>query len=344
MTRQNNFDALRFWAAVAVLWSHAFPLGEAIQDPLTVLTHGQTSIGSMAVAVFFVISGYLITWSYKRTDAPRRFAASRLLRIMPGLLVMLLITVFIAGLALTDFNLKDYFENKLTYRYLYMNIPIFTAFGETLPGVFSTNPYTNHVNGSLWTLGYEVRCYGLVLILGLFGWLTERIALALYVPMIGLAVLVDKSHHLTWETGWLTALFLAGAILYLTKLHERTNWVLLSLIVMNGAVLFTNLIEIMMASAGAYLIIATGASKTLKIPYLSRFGDLSYGTYIYAFPVQQIIAQTLGTASTWFLNGLIATPIVLTMAALSWRFIEKPALALKERTTEFPSRSANYSE
>src|SRR5215471_10228866 len=76
MTRQNNFDALRFWAAVAVLWSHAFPLGEAIQDPLTVLTHGQTSIGSMAVAVFFVISGYLITWSYKRTDAPRRFAAT----------------------------------------------------------------------------------------------------------------------------------------------------------------------------------------------------------------------------------------------------------------------------
>jgi peptidoglycan/LPS O-acetylase OafA/YrhL len=83
-----------------------------------------------------------------------------------------------------------------------------------------------------------------------------------------------------------------------------------------------------MATAGAYLVIFVAEGELMRVPYLSRFGDLSYGIYIWAFPVQQMAAQ-FWSNSNWLINGLASMPFVLVLAALSWRFIEKPALSLK---------------
>lgn len=319
-----------------MLWSHTFPLGGLNQrEPIAALTGGQATIGSIAVAVFFVISGYLITWSYERAPIPMQFMRSRVLRILPALFVVLLLIVFVVGPALTTSSLRDYFLSPQPYKFFYGNYVnfFFPGGSDELPGLFANNPFPKAVNGSLWTLGYEFRCYLLVLLLGVVGLLKRSTVLMLCTIMILMMVLVDRSHHLTtWQSAVFTGYFLAGSALYLWKPSGNLFSGLLALAALVGAAIFTNLFVVAMASAGAYLVIYM-ATWSVRVPYISRFGDLSYGIYIYAFPVQQAAAQFFGESSNWLLNGLVSTPIVLVLAGLSWIFIEKPALALKARSS-----------
>src|SRR3954464_3664915 len=158
--RANNFDALRFWAALAVLWSHSFPitLGAQYPQPLASVSFGQTNLGRVAVAFFFVISGYLITRSFERSRSTWSFVRARALRIMPGLIVVLIAVAFVLGPLVTSIPLHDYFTSSAPYRYVITQAS-FSGHAE-LPGVFDRNPVA-HANDSLWTLRYEVACYAL---------------------------------------------------------------------------------------------------------------------------------------------------------------------------------------
>ena len=79
------------------------------------------------------------------------------------------------------------------------------------------------------------------------------------------------------------------------------------------------------------LIIISGALGTPVLRRFGRFGDISYGLYIYAYPVQQTVLW-IGGASLPFWQGMILSLIItVALAALSWHWIEKPALSLKNR-------------
>ena len=175
----NNFDALRLGAALAVLASHSVPLsyGNNEWEPVWRASQHQATLGHLSVAVFFVISGYLITASYARRPDPVRFVGARVLRLLPGLAVMLALVTVVAGLLLTTLPLADYFASPATLRFFVGNLSVF-AFTANLPGVFGSNPFPSAVNGSLWTLAYEVECYAAVLLLGVAGCLTRWVALA----------------------------------------------------------------------------------------------------------------------------------------------------------------------
>src|SRR5262245_25227928 len=118
-SRENNFDALRFWAALVVLWSHAFPIahGSEQHEPLYALSGGQSTLGAVAVSLFFVISGYLITRSFERSASAWDFVRARLLRIMPALLVVLLLTAFVLGPVLSGWSLAEYLRSSVVYKY-----------------------------------------------------------------------------------------------------------------------------------------------------------------------------------------------------------------------------------
>src|SRR6267154_2060369 len=329
MGRNNNFDALRFWAALAVLWGHSFPLGANQPDPLDALTHGQTSIGGIAVAIFFVISGYLITGSYRNSPRPLRFMKSRALRIFPGLIAVLLLTAFVVGPLITTLPLREYFLDPLTYKFAYHSLPIFKGNFDELPGVFLTSNTPKSVNGSLWTLNYEFRCYLLVLLFGMVG-LLNRVVMSIGLTLLlALIVFMDHSNFLFSNSVILTAYFFAGSILFLIGITPNRFLVAACLIAIIASLIVGARFPVVMTLAGSYIVICIGISNAIRIPYLSRFGDLSYGTYIYAFTVQQIVALTFASNSTWLINAAVSTPIVVGLAALSWRYVEKPALDLK---------------
>ncbi|HKU43756.1 MAG TPA: acyltransferase [Polyangiales bacterium] len=339
--RQNNFDALRFWAALVVLWSHAFPIayGSEAHEPLYALSGGQSTLGGVAVSLFFVISGYLITRSFERSESSWTFTRARILRIAPALLVVLAITAFALGPIVSDHSAAEYFRSGAPYRYVLAQAS-FTRHIDVLSGVFADHalPY---VNASLWTLRYEVACYVLVLVLGVSRLLTRFVTLLLYLGAIAyLAVVEHLQTDLHAELPGpdrlldLGAKFLAGALVYQWRVPLRARWAWLALAVLGFTVwagAFRSAERIVLPYAVLFVAIGT----TRRLPALTRFGDLSYGTYIYAWPVSQCAVLALAEPS-WFGVGLIATPIVLALAFASFHLVEKRALAWKAAPVREP--------
>jgi len=320
----NNFDAIRLIAALAVLVSHAFPLtyGSDAREPMFQITNGQTTIGTIAVAVFFTISGFLITRSLilGGTSAPGivRFVRARALRIMPGFVTVLVLLTFFFGPIATTLPATDYFHSHQLLTFLSNGALV--TFRDGLPAVFARNPFADSVDGSLWTLRYEVRCYLLVLALGVVGLLRSSVIAALFVLCLWLSP--------SSLAAFLFASFLGGAIIYLYRppIDDR---------IAAGcacALLISPRIGAFALAApvfGSYFVIWLATSKTVRLPRLAKYGDFSYGVYIYAFPVQQAITQLMGGAATWYWNIIASTPVVLVLAVLSWITVERPALALK---------------
>jgi peptidoglycan/LPS O-acetylase OafA/YrhL len=326
--RDNNFDTIRLLAALSVLVSHAFPLsyGRAAWQPLQLLTRQQTNLGLTAVFVFFIISGWLITESFSR-NSPGQYAIARALRILPGLTAVLLALVFLIGPALTTVPLRDYFGSAQAYSFLSTNLSL-TSFVDGLPGVFDSNPFPHAVNGSLWTLRYEAECYGIVYILGRCGLLHRYVMTALLFACL----LASWRYIGGWRLEFYSC-FAAGAALCVWSRHYphrqllQGRFALIATLV--WAASFYMGFRVASATFGAYVVLYLGLAPTIRLPKVKRWGDLSYGTYVWAWPIQQTVTLALGAWASWWLNITLSLPLTLAIAALSWRYIEWPALALK---------------
>src|SRR4051812_22178698 len=145
--RDNNFDTMRFVAALCVVISHSFPLsyGDTATQPLFLLSHGQTTLGTVSVYIFFVLSGFLITGSFKRQPL-YQFVLARGLRLFPGLAVVLFILTFLVGPILTTIPLGEYFRSGKTYYFFAKNLSL-TGYVNELPGVFEANSLPHKVDG-----------------------------------------------------------------------------------------------------------------------------------------------------------------------------------------------------
>ena len=168
--KDNNFNLIRIAAAFAVLISHSFPLanGSGFPEPFSKLIG--MSMGQIAVDIFFVTSGFLVSASIQNRNNLLEFVLARFLRIYPAMLVMVLLTVFGLGIFFTTLPIGDYLSDHKTHRYLFRGLTIIGGVWFDLPGVFKNIPYAGTINGSLWTLPFELRMY---LLLG-FTWLIFR--------------------------------------------------------------------------------------------------------------------------------------------------------------------------
>jgi peptidoglycan/LPS O-acetylase OafA/YrhL len=328
--RANNFDSLRTIAALMVLVSHAFPLsGHDAAEPIRRLSHGQTTAGTIAVAIFFIISGYLITMSFERNPVARSFIMNRVLRLVPALAVVVLFLTFVAGPLLSRDATSLYLRQPATYEFPIVAVTL-VHFYDGLPGVFLHNPFPRSVDGSLWTLHYEVACYVLVFLLGVSHILNKYVTAFLF--LVGLVAMVSGVGHHVTEFG---TYFLAGAVIHLWKPPIRGDLAAASALVWIAALLWRGVTPAS-ATAGAYLVIFLAVSPSIRLPRLARWGDLSYGIYIWAFPVQQSIAWLRGGHVAWYVDAAASLPIVLGLALLSWHLVEAPALALKRRRAYAP--------
>lgn len=333
-SRQNNFDFIRFAAASLVIFSHAYPLsGRNDFEPLLVLTGGIQSLGGIAVAIFFIISGYLITQSYDRSAHLINFLVARMLRILPGLMFVLLLTVFVLGPLITNLSLSDYFANPGTFDYL-KNIMLHPI-RFYLPGVYEHNVYQGAVNGSLWTLEFEAFCYLIVACLGMLRLLKKPFILLFFLFVLAvphLPFIINQYYYTSLISLELVKYFAAGMMLYAFRNHIPHNKYLAWF---SGLMLLVGLIDtahfkLFVAIFGAYLVMYLAFKPTKSLYQFSKHGDLSYGIYIYAFPIQQLVAMWFGTSITPAKSFVFSYPLTLICAYISWHLIEKHALKLKK--------------
>lgn len=326
--RDNNFNLLRMIAASAVLVSHAYPLtlGKDAVEPLLASTGYK--LGTTAVTIFFAVSGFFITKSFDRRNSIPDFLLARVARIYPALVVVLMLSAFVLGPLLTTLSLGRYFSDLHTWTYVPRDL-LLRHQQWALPGLFAGAPGGPAVNGSLWTLFAEVSCYGLVMLCGIWSLTRPASFPAVLCLAIGLILLVPQTEGggLAHAASTLSFPFALGAAAYVYRNHVPVSG-LLALALLGLAVLcrWTPAYPILHALAISYGALWFGFANIPGLRAYNRLGDYSYGMYIYAFPVEQVIATTLHPASAWTMIA-IGFPITLLLAIASWTWIEAPALA-----------------
>ena len=344
--KTNNFDFIRLLAASMVVFSHSYyllaaparPLNES--EPLTFLTGGQMTFGNLGVWIFFAISGYLITQSLLRSTSYATYFTKRSLRIFPALVVDIFIAAFVWGPLVTTLPLAEYFSSYDTYRYL-LNVNLYRIVYE-LPGVFTDNPLTNFVNGSLWTLPFEFTCYiGIVVLhflfilrnryvhaafyfLGLIAWaiIYQTKYFTFVIPILGLPI-----QYLT-----LSIYFGTGTLFFLfrDKIPLRFSWSMMVLAIWCAA-FYLNLGVVFSYFCLPYITFWFAYEPKIKLHGVARLGDFSYGLYIYSWTVQQTIIHFLGAQIPWLLMCFLSFLFTIPLAMFSWFAIEKKALRIKDR-------------
>lgn len=330
--RHNNFDVLRLVAAVSVMFSHAFLIADGTQkhEWLIRLTGNQSILGLCGVFVFFAISGFLVTQSFEQTGDPLRFLAKRALRIFPGLFVAALLSALVLAPLVSTLELGAYFRQSAPYRYILSNSLLMQSVHE-LPGVmFANNPAGLEINGSMWTLRFEFMMYVMVMALGMLRLLKLSVMLGLLA--LGLACLQfqDELDFLLGGWGWLLAFFAMGMILYRLRATAIFDGRIAAL-ALAGLVLSVPLRQFipLFPLFGCYLALWLALNRRLPVIPAARFGDLSYGLYIYGWPVEEGVIWALGGRAAWWQVFGLALPATAALAFLSWHLIEHPALRLK---------------
>jgi peptidoglycan/LPS O-acetylase OafA/YrhL len=314
--RQNNFDFMRLMAAVMVIFSHSFPLtqGTDLKEPLTILTHRAFTFGTLGVDIFFIISGFLVFFSLDRTRSVRRYVENRVLRIVPGLAVVVGLLALVVGPLVTTLSLGQY----------YAHFPFLSFIDDHLPGVFPHNPLPWGVDGSLWTIKFEVLCYVGLGILGYLGWAYNRwVVTALFI-----CTMTPWGENLAFG---LLPFFASGMLAYAwrDRLPIRGRWAIAALASLILS-LDTGTAAFVVPWALAYLVLWFAFTDTLPLQHFGRYGDFSYGLYIYAFPVQQLIVMTHPGIRPLLLFAMAILPC-FALAFLSWHIVERRALAMKGR-------------
>jgi peptidoglycan/LPS O-acetylase OafA/YrhL len=342
--RQNNLNLLRFLSATAVLFSHSFAISTGLPSAEPLRSQTGMTLGSIAVDVFFLVSGFLVTASIFKSQSAVDFIVARILRIFPGLLVMLTMTVFGFGLIFTRIPINDYLTSGMTYTYFIKCLTLIFGVEYQLPGVFEDNPFRMAVNGSLWTLPYEVTMYGILVVV----WLIFRAIRPQNKNLLGffciVAMLISGSYIIFrsfYSAGiqeirfaWLFYMFFVGVSAFVFRSYIKLSTKILCTLI------FLLLAAIQIAKPAFLLIYMVSIWYIVfylaYIPngFIRRYnviGDFSYGIYIYAFPIQQSVVALVPDISS--LNLFVWSGIVtLGFAMLSWVAVEKQALSIKVRT------------
>ncbi|HXI85870.1 MAG TPA: acyltransferase, partial [Parvularculaceae bacterium] len=332
----NNLSLLRFVAAGAVLFAHSWPIasGKAAVDPATTALSSifgpKAAVSALAVHAFFVISGYLVAKSAVMRADLNEYIWARILRIYPALIVNVLLTAFVLGQYVSNMPYTEYLASGRLWGFVGNNILSWNA-TYVLPGVFSTNPL-DAVNGSLWTLPLEIRCYvavGALLAIGVLRRTTLFSALAAALLLFDslfrdISVLGDEPVAACFDYFLIGALFFANR-----RFIPASPIAAIGLLAVSALIAYQPAARLAAMTGYAWLILWVGLAAP-RAPWLERWiGDPSYGVYIYAFPIQQLIVFHIGQGAPWKVF-VMAGAATLLAGILSWRIIEDPALAHKK--------------
>ncbi len=311
-SRNNGFDLVRLGLAASIVAFHSFTLTHGSAEAMPQMIQ---AAARLILPAFFALSGFLVAGSLARSASLREFLLLRLLRLLPALSLVVSVTALLLGPLLTVSALGDYFRDPLVPLY-FRNIWGQSEFH--LPGVFAANPRPGVVNGTLWTIPLEMACYvalaGLALSPG-----PRRCALlapifVLLVPGLGLP---NQDFFASFALG--TLLFAARS-----RLPRHGLWG-------PGSIAAALLLEYwipalpLVAVPLSYGVIWLGSRS---VPAWATRGDYSYGLYLCAYPLQQMLVAAV-PGQNWKVNLALALPLGLGCAMLLWHGIERPVLDRK---------------
>ena len=339
----NNFTLLRLFAALLVVYGHSFALAASCGQCFDVTTRflGYMYSGDLGLHIFFVVSGFLVTFSMDRSPNLKRFIYSRALRIYPGLLVFIGIAAFVVAPWFSTVGLDEYLSSTELPKFLAVNASA-TGYYPTLPGLFADSKYPNAIAGTLWTLWIEVRLYLIVALIGCLGLLRSRAAangsilllMALGVLFPTYALLLGGNPDNVRLAGY----FAAGALMYVNRnsIPMRLDALLLLIVV---AWLSRNRPEYDLY-AGAVIVYASllfAFARKIQMP--RGLDDYSFGIYLYGWMIQQVLFELMPGIGPYAM-ALWAIPLSILAGAVSWHWVEKPALSLRHKIPMSPLQTA----
>ncbi|NTS39854.1 acyltransferase [Flavisolibacter sp. BT320] len=369
---KNNFDFTRFLLAMLVVFTHGYfvyfgPQTALDREPLWQLTRHQLAFGTLAVNFFFVISGFLVLQSLGRSKTYFDYLFKRVLRIYPAFVVAILLCALVVaplgnGSVLHPFqNFSDYWSEinlkQLVKTCLFLKDDLYA-----LPPTFQNNPAPLDLNTSVWTISFEFMCYLVLLGLGILGaFKTHKLVpLGLFLTILFLNCLhfdVYNHYNLTGELQkdaipffpahdfedflnmeHLLLFFMAGTCFYSYRNYiPRSRYLLLlSAAAVAGSIYWGKGFEIVQSIFGSYLLFYFIFSNRIRLHRFARYGDLSYGIYLFGWPVQQLVILYIGKEISFPVSLLLTTVFLLPVAFASWHLVEKPALSLKKKSFFVP--------
>jgi len=339
--KDNNFNLLRLLLAMLVIFSHSYPValgpgGDTRAEPLNLWTCRQASSGAIALNSFFFVSGFLIAGSWLRSRGAVDYLRKRILRIYPGFISALGLTAAMIWALCPEFRATvvhpmDWFR-QLLHDGLLLGMGSISQ-----PGVFFHNPFSYLANASLWTIPFEFLCYLAVLVLGVLG-LVKRRWLILVAAVLGYGIYGRHMFQANDELPQFLMCFATGATVWLwqDKILFSRKIALGCLLGILCASEFPPWFSFLFPVLGGYSLLWLAYAPKLKFSVWADKTDLSYGTYLYAFPVQQFLAMNPAFRNPWLIF-VLATPLTLVLAWLSWNGVERRCLALKKLSSKVSS-------
>ena len=354
-SHSNSFTFVRLALALAVVFGHTFAIGGFGADPFYWWSGRRLAIHELALQGFFILSGYLLTQSLTLQPSLGRFAVRRCFRILPAYWVALLITAL--GVAPALF--AAFYPGRLSYGES-LNLPEYSALGyiahnaflwsgqNCILPLFLGNPIRGVINGSLWSIFYEAICYVALGLAAGMGLLKRRnvvlvVFVVLYVPTVIQAVFPLPSLPAAQAWGRIlnvmfhpagpnTALPFAAGVATHFLVNGRSVWSARWFCIALAAFAVSlplGAVRVFCPLVVPYLLLCLG--EKLPLQKFERIGDFSYGTYIYAYLIQQCLAQ-FGVHRLGF-GAYLALCVALSVAAgaVSWILIERPAIHLGQR-------------
>jgi peptidoglycan/LPS O-acetylase OafA/YrhL len=335
--RNNNFGFLRLLFATLVIVAHSPEILDGNRDrELLTRAFGTVSFGIVAVDGFFLISGYLITKSFLETNSISLYFKKRCLRILPGYFVSFWLCVLVLA-PFVGAEINVFSPSNI----LHYSLRSFRLTSPAVPGVFAGLPYAN-LNIPMWTIAYEFRCYIMAAAFGLLGMYQARnrsLLIGLVVVAIianALTLFPDYNYGIYKLTGGMQydvrffGVFETGALYFLLKdrIALTNTGAICAAMILYFALFNRYTAEAAFIIFGGYLIF--WSAFKIRILFLSKYDnkiDLSYGIYLYAWPIQSTIAFNFRTISPWLL-AIVSFVIACAFAFVSWMLIERPALEL----------------
>ncbi|MES1991756.1 MAG: acyltransferase [Pseudomonadota bacterium] len=348
--RDNNFNLIRVLAAVAVALSHSYLITTGDPSARPLITETGFSIGYHAVNTFFVISGFLVTQSWRRSSSLIGFATARGLRIYPGIVISTLFVTFVLGATMTALPAVEYLTSPATYAYLTITASLAEPSG-TLPGLFLMTPQPITVNGSLWTLRYELICYVILAAVGALGLFTRPKTFAALAALAGIGLLILSllpiAHDKTIVLGHFVRFGLCfglGVVAYQYRAHIPIHWIgVVGLIAITSFAFGQAIYPFLLYATTAYATFWLAFVPDGTIRLFNKSGDYSYGIYIYAFPVQQTLISLVPDLTPIQMFGAVVAT-TLPLAIMSWHLVESPALRWKRPLTNFIIKKASLND
>jgi peptidoglycan/LPS O-acetylase OafA/YrhL len=322
--------------AVAVVWSHSFALylGSEETEPLSIVLDGAYNAGNIGVMVFFVISGFLVTRSFLNSKSIFRFMKRRVTRIYPGYMVATSICAFIIIPIYAHIMKMDTLEVVKT---IGENLLLRNYFPPS--NVFNANHAPQAVNGSLWSIPFEFWCYIGVAALGAISLLSRRwfLVLVTVTVLFGRVVLdlLGKKPGggligfvIGWPYEWFVILpnFLFGMLAFSFRdviPKSRSLLLVLFAAVLISSYVSLNLAHLIMPLGLAYATFYLAFTHAVPFQNAGRWGDFSYGTYLYAWPIQQMLFASFIGVMPFVAFVPLAISLSLTAGVISWYAVER---------------------